>query len=103
MKTPDALLGALWVADEPPARDDTFVILVMERAERRHLAWDIASLVPVAFAAGAVLWASSPAILDGAQHLLTQLSTPGSAVIACGLLLAGWVWVLGNERDTAWI
>ncbi len=102
MSTPDALLDSLWSADEPPARDHAFVIAVIERAQRRHLALDIASLVPVAVAGGAVMWATAPVILSGTQRVLTQLATPGQAVITCGLLFAAWLWSLGNERETVW-
>ena len=52
-------LQALWILDEPPARDPTFVFATMNRLARRQLWIDAMGLVPLVIAAFAVFGATA--------------------------------------------
>ena len=51
--TDDSRLAALWVLDEPPARDPAFVLATLDR---------VARLVPLFIATMAVCWAIAPSV-----------------------------------------
>jgi len=62
MSDPERLLADLWAQDEPPERDHGFVLLAMERIERRRFWLSLLSLVPVTVLVCLVLWAMAPVL-----------------------------------------
>lgn len=60
--TDDSRLAALWVLDEPPARDPAFVLATLDRLARRRFRIRVARLVPLFIATMAVCWAIAPSV-----------------------------------------
>jgi hypothetical protein len=94
----DQRLAALWAADDPPAADPAFVIAVMERAERRRLALDIASLVAPTVGGAAVLWAAAPWLSRAWTLAAPMIASPAFAAGVAGLAMAGWLWAWVSGR-----
>jgi len=94
----DQRLQSLWAADEPPAADPAFVLAVMERAERRRLTLDIASLVAPTVGGAAVLWASAPWLSRAWTLAAPMIVTPAFAAGVAGLVTAGWLWAWVSGR-----
>lgn len=91
MSDADRLLAELWAADEPPARDAAFLISALQGLERRRFWLGLASLVPLALAAAAALWALAPHAAAVVAALSSGLQ-PG-AVLPTAAALTG-VWLL---------
>ncbi len=100
MSDPDRLLADLWAADEPAERDHLFVLSVAAEIERRQFWLGLASMVPIAVAAAAILWAIEPLILQTAQGWLTFAGQPAVATAAAGVVLALWMWSAVSGRPS---
>ncbi len=98
MSNPDRLLADLWAVDQPAERDPVFVLAVMAEVERRRFWLSLASLVPVAVAASAVLWALSPLIQSGAERWLTFVEQPAVAACAAAAVVTVWLWSAVSGR-----
>ena len=94
MTQADPELAALWAADEPPERDQVFVLAVMAEVEQRRFWVGLASLVPVTVATAAILWALSPMIRAGADRWMGLVDQPAVIACAAGATLAVWLWTL---------
>ena len=97
----DALLAALWAADEPPAADPQFVLAVAAKAARRRFQLELLSLAPLSIAAAAILWALSPWLDLVFDRANLAIATPAVAAVAGALALAAWLWtcVEGRHRS----
>jgi hypothetical protein len=60
--TDDSRLAALWALDQPPARDQAFVLATLDRLARRRFRIRVARLVPLFVATMAVCWAIAPSV-----------------------------------------
>jgi hypothetical protein len=94
----DPLLAALWAADEPPAADAQFVVAVMARAARRRFQLELLGMLPVAIAAGAILWALSPWLDVVLDRATLAIATPAVAATAAALAMAFWLWTCVEGR-----
>jgi hypothetical protein len=101
MTDPERLLSDLWDEDEPPARDASFVIAVMERIEHRRLALAAAWLITATAATGAAAWALAP-VLQGVLQPLVQAGPQLGVVAGAGALATAlWSWASGRATVEA--
>jgi hypothetical protein len=94
----DRLLLDLLAADDPPERDPGFVVEVMDRIERRRLAYGLLSLTPTTVAAGAVMWAAGPVLRTAVTPALTALNGLALAEVGAVLALAAVAWIATGGR-----
>ncbi len=84
---PEFDLQALFAADAPPAHDADFVTVVVRRASRQRLAFEIAWAALVAALSALVLWAVGP-VLAPVVKPLAAVFVPAGLVTAAVLFLA---------------
>lgn len=83
MREAEDKLAALFVLDEPPARDAAFCAGVMEAVIRREFQTDVALLSAASLLGAVALWAAWPVL----QPAVVQVSQ-GLAPVMAGLALA---------------
>ena len=97
MSEPDRRIAELFAADEPPARDTAFVLLVIERVERARLWLNLAWLALLTIAGGSTLWVLAPLFTPALADTAAVLAPVMLPVTAAGVL-AGAVWMWSQGR-----
>ncbi len=97
--SPEDRLSRAFALDEPPARDVSFTVAVMERVARRQLRDSILMLIPPALVAAILLWAAVPVLQPLAESVSTGLWPALPAIVVAAFLgLVSWRFLAPVER-----
>ena len=96
--TAEDRLARAFAFDEPPARDVSFKLAVMERVAREQFRESILMLIPPVLVAMVLLWALVPVVQPLAESLSAGLWPAVPAiVVAAFLALVSWQFVAPGE------
>lgn len=97
--TAEDRLARAFAMDEPPARDVTFRLAVMERVARQQFRESILMLIPPALTAAVLLWALAPVLQPLAESVSAGLWPALPAIVVGGFLaLVSWPYLVPVER-----